>query len=263
MLFAVMNPILSLESGRGGSTGATSVLSRSASRLSRASYFVIETLVHAATETARDASPLERAEHCSWVMENICALHGIQIVQHGEVLSEPAIYVANHVSYVEPIAMLARVAGTAIAKREIGTWPVIGDAVRSLGVLLVDRSRPESGAAVLREAWRSLDAGVSLVVFPEGTTTPGDTVLPFRRGVFGLARLAGVPIVPVTVRYDRRDVAWIGDDPFVPHYLRTTAHPRTRVFLTFDEPIRPERTDLDAEGLARLARRRILARLSR
>lgn len=236
---------------------------RSARRLSKAGYFVFETLVHAATEAYEDASPRERAEHCAWVMENLCALHGIQVVQHGTLPRGPAIYVANHVSYVEPLAILSKVPGTAIAKRELGGWPVVGDAMRSLGMLLVDRGRAESGAAVLREAWRRLDDGVSLVVFPEGTTTDGSSVLPFRRGVFGLARLANVPIVPVAVRYDRSDIAWIGEDRFVPHYLKTTARQRTRVFLRFEEPIEPSRTDLDASGLAELARRRIAARLRR
>jgi len=236
---------------------------RTARRLSKAGYFVVETLVHAATEAHETSTPREKAEHCSWVMENICALHGIQVIEQGSIPRGPAIYVANHVSYVEPIALLSKIAGTAIAKQELGTWPVVGDAIRALGVLLVDRARAESGAAVLREAWRRLDEGVSLVVFPEGTTTDGRAVLPFKRGVFGLARLANVPIVPVAVRYDRQDVAWIGDDPFVPHYLRTTARQRTRVFLQYEEPIDPRNTDLDAGGLAELARRRIASRLAR
>lgn len=255
--------ILSLEQGFGGSAGATDVMVRSARRLSKTAYFIAETLVHAASEDDRDRAPLDRAEHCAWVMENMCALHGIQIVQHGKPVDGPAIYVANHVSYVEPLALLARVPGTAIAKHELRDWPVIGDTMRALGMLFVDRARPESGATVLREAWRRLDAGVSLIVFPEGTTSDGDRVLPFKRGVFGLARHAGVPIVPVSVRYDRRDVAWVGDASFVPHYLRTTSRQRTRVFLDFEEPIRPSLTDLDAAGLASLARRRIGARLVR
>lgn len=236
---------------------------RSARRVSKAGYFVLETLVHAATDAHENATPLDRAMHCSWVAENICALHGIQVVQQGSMPRGPAIYVANHVSYVEPIALLSKIPGTAIAKQELGDWPVIGEAIRALGMLLVDRGRVESGAAVLREAWRRLDDGVSLVVFPEGTTTEGRSVLPFKRGVFGLARLANVPIVPVAVHYDRSDVAWIGEDAFVPHYLRTTARQRTRVFLQFGEPIEPSRTDLDAAGLAELARRRVAARLRR
>lgn len=258
-----MNEILSIDSRLGAPVRSVDGLVRSASRLSKTSYFLLETLAHAATSAERDATPLDRAEHCAWVMENVCALHGIQIVQHGKPVNGPAIYVANHVSYVEPIALLAKVPATAIAKRELGAWPVVGDTMRALGMLLVDRACPESGATVLREAWRRLDAGVSLVVFPEGTTTDGQTVLPFKRGVFGLARLAGVPIVPVAVRYDRRDVAWTGAAPFLPHYLGTVSRQRTRVFLTFDEPIRAERTDLDAEGLAALARRRIASRIVR
>lgn len=257
-----MNDTLSLANDLDRGIEVTRSLARSARRVGKTGLFVAETLLHAATESHRDSCALDRAQHCAWVAENICTLHGIQVVEHGRPLPTPAIYVANHVSYIEPIALLAKIPGAAIAKREVAHWPVVGDALRALGTLFVDRASASSGAIVLREAWRRLDHGANIVVFPEGTTTEGRDVLPFRRGVFGLAQLAGVPIVPVAVRYDQPDAAWIGDDAFAPHYFRTTSRPRTRVFLTYDEPIIPSRTDLDAYGLAELSRRRIRALLA-
>ena len=227
---------------------------RAGRRLSRTGFFVLETLVHGTLANDGRRDEREKAEHLAWVAENLCALHGIQVVQHGSLPSVPAIYVANHVSYVEPIAILSKVRATAIAKREIGDWPMIGDAAKALGVLLVDRSCPASGASVLFEAWRRLTEGVSLVVFPEGTTTRGDEVLPFRRGVFGLSKLSGHPIVPIAVRYDTDEVAWVGDDPFLPHYVRTTRRNRTRVHLHFGEPIDPACHDGEAHHFAALSR---------
>lgn len=256
-----MNATLNLSNDFDRGFEVTRSLARSAKRVSQTSLFLAETLLHAATDTFRDSTALARAEHATWVAENICALHGVQVIEHGRACSTPAIYVANHVSYIEPIALLAKVPAVPIAKREVRAWPGIGDALAAMGTLFVDRTSAASGANVLRQAWRRLDDGVSVLVFPEGTTTDGRSVLPFRRGAFGLAQLANVPIVPVTVTYDRADVAWIGDDAFGPHYLRTASRQRTRVFLTYDEPIFPSRTDLDAKGLADLARRRIRARL--
>jgi 1-acyl-sn-glycerol-3-phosphate acyltransferase len=222
-----------------------------------------ETLVHAAVNVTTANDAVGKARRMSWVAENVCALHGIQVVEQGELPETPCVLVANHVSYVEPIALASRFRATAIAKKEVGEWPVVGQAVRSLGVMLVDRSSPASGARVLFEAWDRLRAGVSVVVFPEGTTTSGDDVLPFRRGIFGIAKLAGVPIIPVAIRYDGPEVAWIGDDPFLPHYLRTTSRERTRCYMTYGAPLETERTDLDADELAELARVRIRSMLRR
>ena len=238
-------------------------LLRASQRLSRSGLFMAETHVHAAVSATAKNDPLSMAKRMSWVAENVCALHGIQVIEQGYMPETPCVLVANHVSYVEPIALVSRFPATAIAKREVGDWPVVGPAVRSLGVMLVDRSSPASGARVLFEAWQRLRAGVSVVVFPEGTTTAGDDVLPFRRGIFGIAKLAGVPIIPVAIRYDGPDVAWLGDDPFLPHYLRTTARERTRCYLTYGTPLETERTDLDADGLAELARERIRTMLRR
>lgn len=249
----------------GGEAGQTPVLRaglvRAGHRLSRTGLFMAETLVHAAVGAPIKSDPVHKAKRMAWVAENVCALHGIQVIEQGFLPEPPCILVANHVSYVEPIALASRFTATAIAKKEVGDWPVVGPAVRSLGVMLVDRQCAASGARVLFEAWDRLRAGVSVVVFPEGTTTAGDDVLPFRRGIFGLAKLAGVPIVPVAIRYDGPDVAWIGDDPFLPHYLRTTARASTRCYVTYGEPLATERTDLDADELAELARTRIRAML--
>lgn len=241
----------------------TTDLMRVSQRLSRTGLFMAETLVHAVVSNEPSDDAMSMARKMTWVAENVCALHGIQVIEQGFLPETPCVLVANHVSYVEPVALASRFAATAIAKREVGEWPVVGKAVRELGVLLVDRSCPMSGARVLFEAWERLRAGVSVVVFPEGTTTAGDDVLPFRRGVFGIAKLAGVPIIPVAIRYDGPDVAWIGDDPFLPHYLRTTARERTRCYVTYGEALSAERTDLDAEDLAELARERIRAMLKR
>ena len=129
--------------------------------------------------------------------------------------------------------------------------------MRRLGVLYVDREDAVSGARVLREAMRSLSRGVSVLVFPEGTTTRGDQVLPFKRGSFGAAALAGVPIVPVALRYESANAAWVGDDLFLPHYVRTMSKPYTRVSVEFLPPLSYARatsvSDLAAQARGAIA----------
>jgi len=231
-------------------------LTRASRRLSRTGVFVAETLFRLGREPAD--SPRERAERLRWVAENLSALHGLDIRVRGAVPAGPCALVANHLGYLDPVAMMAQLPAIPIAKAEVADWPVIGELGAATGCLFVRRESPLSGARVLRGALRALDAGVPVLAFPEGTTTAGDRVLPFRRGLFGVARIAGVPVAPVTVRYEDGARPWIGDDPFVPHYLRTAAAPRGRVELVFHPPLAPEGS---AEELAARARRVIAGAL--
>jgi lyso-ornithine lipid O-acyltransferase len=134
--------------------------------------------------------------------------------------------------------------------------------VGRMGVLFVERGDAFSGARTLLRARRALQAGVTVVNFPEGTNTTGDELLPFKRGMFGLARRMNVPVVPTALMYERREVAWVGDTPFVGHYLRTVGRWRsTRVRVVFGQPLRPDRF-ATPEALALAAREGVLAALA-
>jgi 1-acyl-sn-glycerol-3-phosphate acyltransferase len=172
------------------------------------------------------------------VCENLCALHGLDVRVDGNAPAQPSLLVANHLSYLDPIAILGEVAAAAVAKREVADWPILGETLDDLGILFVDRACAQSGARVLLRARRLLESGVSVLVFPEGTTTYGTDVLPFRRGAFGLARRLGVPVVPIGIRYDSTEPCWVGNASFLPHYVKTTSRRATRAQLLFGDPIR-------------------------
>jgi 1-acyl-sn-glycerol-3-phosphate acyltransferase len=108
-----------------------------------------------------------------------------------------------------------------------------------LGVIFVDRRDPMSGARALRRGLAALDAGISVLAFPEGSTTAGEALLPFHLGAFGLAALAGLPVLPVAIRYSSPDLNWTGSSTFLPHYLRTASRRSVSVVLRFGEPIWP------------------------
>ena len=124
-----------------------------------------------------------------------------------------------------------------LAKREVRDWPGIGAALEALGALFVDRDDAQSGARVIREAVTRLRSDVSVLTFAEGTTTSGRGVLPFRRGIFGAARIARVPVVPVAIRYEDPELSWVGSQSFLPHYLRTASKAVTHVHLHFMDPL--------------------------
>jgi 1-acyl-sn-glycerol-3-phosphate acyltransferase len=165
-------------------------------------------------------------------------------------------------SYVDAPVLASLTACVPIAKGEIEGWPLLGSSTRSLGVVFVRRGDAYSGARALRAGLRALDAGVSVLGFPEGTTSRGDRILSFRRGLFGLARIAGVPVVPIAISYESEDLCWVGDTYFLPHYLRTVMRPETLVDVRIGRPVEPDAAG-DAEALAEAVRSRIIQMIGR
>jgi 1-acyl-sn-glycerol-3-phosphate acyltransferase len=161
----------------------------------------------------------ERALELSRLCRRACALHGIEIELQGTLPDTPAVYVANHLGYIDPVVLCSILCCSPVAKSEIRGWPWVGGVLERLNVTFVRRGSPHSGARVLRQCLRTLEAGVSVLNFPEGTTSRG-SLLPFHLGAFWLARRARLPLVPVAVDFERMDMCWVDDEAFVPHYFR-------------------------------------------
>jgi lyso-ornithine lipid O-acyltransferase len=227
---------------------------RAARRASRATFCALATL--GAARLARGEDARARAARLCEAAAEMVTIHDLLVAVRGVFPVRPAVLVANHLSYLDPIVIGALVPCAPIAKGEVARWPVIGAAARALGVQFVDRASAHSGARVLRAARKTLAEGTSILNFPEGTTTDGSSLLPFRRGVFGLARLAGVPVVPIALRFASRDLAWTGGDTFLPHYLRTASRRAPAVHVDVGGPIAADRF-ATADELARFTHQRI------
>ncbi|MBW6508451.1 MAG: 1-acyl-sn-glycerol-3-phosphate acyltransferase [Desulfuromonadales bacterium] len=113
----------------------------------------------------------------------------------------PAIYVSNHQSNFD-IPLLY--AGLPIqfrwmAKQELFNIPLFGLAMKSSGYIPIDRSNRKEAMRSLTAAARRIRAGVSVIIFPEGTRSADGTLQPFKKGALLLAAKAGVPIVPMAI----------------------------------------------------------------
>lgn len=206
---------------------------------------------------ARGLTPRARAERMRVMLAEVAEIHGLRLALLGDLPAQPCVIVANHVGYLDPIVIGSRIACTALAKREVASWPVIGSAAATLGAIFVDRGDVHSRAAALLGAIRALEAGVSVLNFPEGTTTDGERVKPFATGIFGAARIAGVPVVPIAIRYGTPRAAWTGGDTFLPHYARTAARSSLSALLRVGAAIDP-RASVSAVALAGAARRAVI-----
>lgn len=214
-------------------------------RATRCALLAAETVGTLRTGLGRDTDEVLLQRAASAALD----VHRIQLELHGRIPPFPAVVVANHVSWLDPLVMLALAPAIPLAKREVLGWPVVGPTAHRLGAVFVRRDDPHSGARAIRKMARALTSGQRVLGFPEGTTSAGD-VLPFRRGLFGLALLARVPVVPVAITWSDRRAAWVGDDGFVPHWLSVCGGAPLRVTVRVGRTLlagtTPERLAVDA-----------------
>lgn len=155
------------------------------------------------------------------------------------------VLVSNHLSYVD-ILLLAQFVDVAfIAKSEVRSWPALGTLAASTGTIFVDRSSRRDAVRVLGEMEAALDRGLSVALFPEGTSTNGSELLPFRSSLLDIAAKSGERVVPVAIRYSTApdaphasdSVCWWGDTEFVAHFLALLHLPYIDGHARFGAPV--------------------------
>jgi lyso-ornithine lipid O-acyltransferase len=161
----------------------------------------------------------QKAVRLRELCRRVCDLHRIEVEVRGELHDTPAIFVANHLGYIDPIVLCSLLPLSPIAKSEICDWALVGVPLERLNVSFVRRGDAWSGARVLLRCLDTLRAGVSILNFPEGTTSRGG-LLPFHLGAFWLALRTGLPIVPVAMDFEDMGLCWVDREAFLPHYAK-------------------------------------------
>ena len=117
------------------------------------------------------------------------------------ILDEPAIYAANHASQLDIPIMCTRVNRPMffIAKIELKKVPILSQYIKVVGMILVDRKNRERAMASMRTAIQDIQGGKSIAAFPEGTRTKTGELLPFKKGIFTIAKEGRIPIVPIAI----------------------------------------------------------------
>ena len=164
-----------------------------------------------------------------WCRRIVRAL-GIDFAVYGDLPRDGAV-VCNHLSYLDILLMSAAGPAVMVAKREVRSWPLLGWLTAQAGTVYVERGGgPVTYPAVNAAMRKAYASGLPVVFFPEGTTTDGSGVLPFRRGLFHSVLNEQVPLRVAAIAYAMRtpcggasvadDVCWWGDATFAPHLLR-------------------------------------------
>jgi 1-acyl-sn-glycerol-3-phosphate acyltransferase len=116
---------------------------------------------------------------------------------------QPVIYASNHSSMFDIWALSATLPDSVrfVAKKELFRIPLLGPAMRAAGHIPIDREARKKAFEAYNEAARTIQRGVTPVVFPEGTRSRTGELLPFKNAPFGLAIAAQVPVVPIYVHH--------------------------------------------------------------
>jgi len=187
-----------------------------------------------------------------WITVAVCRatlrLMGLRVRVHGAQTRENGAVVANHVSWLDIFVLNAQKRVCFVAKAEVAGWPGINWLAKATGTVFIRRDRREAGSQidVFR---RRLRAGHKLLFFPEGTSTDGRRVLPFKTALFAAffepALHETMSIQPVSVIYrappgeDRRFFGWWGEMDLGPSLLKVLAQaPQGAVELVYHPGLR-------------------------
>lgn len=190
--------------------------------------------------------------------KRVAWIFGMRVTCEGPIPKGRFLLVLNHLSYVDMVLVLSAVNLRFLSKAEVASWPVVGRMTRILGTLYVDRTLRADLPRVIGEIESTLDLGCGVAFFPEGTSSPGARILPFKPSLFEVAASNGLELTCAALSYRTEppappaqfSVCWWGGMTFLGHVVRLLAVRGFEARLAFGE----ERVSArDRKVLARLA----------
>lgn len=187
---------------------------------------------------------------------------GFRVRRQGAPLPGAAMFVANHVSWIDIVLLHSQRMMGFVAKREIRGWPVVGWLASQAETIFHQRGSAESLGGVLHEMLARLHAGHAVGVFAEGRTRDGREIGPFHARIFLAAVESGVPVQPVALRYGEGAcaqtlVAFRPGENFFSNLLRLLGEPARVAEVRFLAPIPPGQAS-GRRRIAEIARERIV-----
>jgi 1-acyl-sn-glycerol-3-phosphate acyltransferase len=191
-----------------------------------------------------------RAKRALWLQRtsrHVGRIFKLEIQSAGTIPTR-GLLISNHVSYVDILVLVSLTPAVFVAKREVKSWPVMGWLARLGGTVFIDRERRTHVGEVNDEIQVALDDGALVIVFPEGTSSDGRTVLPFKSSLLEPATQQKHPLTVGCVGYAlaagqaETEVCYWGDHVFFPHLLNLLSKRSVRASVRF-APVEQHSTD--------------------
>jgi 1-acyl-sn-glycerol-3-phosphate acyltransferase len=198
---------------------------------------------------------------------------GVKISLSGEkeiLKSKGVFFVSNHLSYIDGIAISSLVPLVFIGRSDLRSWPIFGILSSLSYTIFVDRISPSNIHNEIEKITSFLNSGINVILFPEGTSTDGSKLLPFKSSFFTVAVHTECPVVPLAVRYTKIDskeisernkdlVYWYGEMDFIPHLFKVLGLNKIELEIKICKPI----DVLRLEGKTPSLQRKYLSNASR
>lgn len=159
----------------------------------------------------------------------------------------PLLLVSNHMSWVDILALHAACQCRFVAKADVKRWPILGTLATGGGTLYVQRESRRDAMRVVHQMAEALQDGDILAIFPEGTTSDGESVLPFHANLIQAAISADAPVQPVALQFvdgqsgrPSQAVSYMGDESLVSSIWRTLCARELRAVVAFGAPQRAD-----------------------
>lgn len=192
------------------------------------------------------------------------AIIGMRVRVEGTAPTPPFFLVANHLSYLDIVLLASLLEALFVSKAEVSRWPVVGLLARSMNTLFVDRTRKTDLRRVIGLIQEALERRQGVVAFPEGTSSKGAEVLPFKASLFEAPLAAGAPIATASLSYRTSEgsipawlsVCWWGEMTFFSHLVKLLRLPAIEAFVAFGPELAhgPDRKGLATEARAAIQR---------
>jgi len=171
----------------------------------------------------------------------IAGMLSIRVQVEGEIPEPPFFLVSNHLSYVDIIILLKTLKTTFVAKKEVAGWPFLGFISKSIGVVFIDRKRRQDVSRVNEEISASVSDKRGLTLFPEGTTSPGASVLRFRASLLEFPAQSNLGAHYCAINYSIESgdaeayntVCWWGNAPIHKHMYNLAKKSNVKATITF------------------------------
>lgn len=127
------------------------------------------------------------------------------------------LFVSNHMTFIDPVVIDSVLPSGFVAKAEIAKWPLLGTITSAVGTIYIERGNKRALLGISDNMQDALKEGRSVLMFPEGTTSSGEGILPLHANLFEAAAKTGAPVIPLVIRYqiDGKDTtlaSWVNNE---------------------------------------------------